>query len=187
MIPSLPNEEWKPVEGYEGYYEVSNHGRIKALSRTFASGKNYTNVQSYPEKIMKLGTTNRQYKRIGLRVGNKTTGYSIHRLVAIAFIPRIEGKDVINHKDGNGGNNHVSNLEWCTYGENLKHAYDNGLRPLPYGGKNNAARSVVNTETGIFYDTVKEACDAHNISYQSLVRMLNGNIKNNTRPFRYAV
>lgn len=53
---------------------------------------------------------------------------TVHRLVALAFIPAEDGKDFVNHKDGNKQNNVVDNLEWCTRSENMKHAYEYGLK-----------------------------------------------------------
>lgn len=55
--------------------------------------------------------------------------FAIHRLLAINFIPNLENKRTVNHKDGNKLNNTLSNLEWTTVAENVKHAYDNGLQP----------------------------------------------------------
>lgn len=57
----------------------------------------------------------------------KTKSFLVHRLVAFAFIPEIEGKISINHKDGNPKNNHVDNLEWCNHLENNRHAFENNL------------------------------------------------------------
>lgn len=57
----------------------------------------------------------------------KKKHYTLHRLIAEAFIPKIEGENIINHIDGNKLNNSIDNLEWCTYSENNKHAYDTGL------------------------------------------------------------
>lgn len=60
----------------------------------------------------------------------------VHRLVALAFIPTVEGKIFVNHKDGNKQNNNASNLEWCTRSENIQHAYDNSLKQPLTGTKN---------------------------------------------------
>ena len=61
-----------------------------------------------------------------IQIAGKTR--TVHRLVALTFIPAEVGKDFVNHKDGDKTNNHVSNLEWCTRSENLKHAYVHGLK-----------------------------------------------------------
>lgn len=53
---------------------------------------------------------------------------TVHRVIAIAFIPGEVGKDFVNHRDGNKQNNAVSNLEWCTRNENMRHAYSHGLK-----------------------------------------------------------
>lgn len=53
---------------------------------------------------------------------------TVHRVIAMAFLPAENGKDFVNHKDGNKKNNHVENLEWCTRTENMKHAYSHGLK-----------------------------------------------------------
>jgi len=70
---------------------------------------------------------NNGYLRIGLSKDNKRKKFLVHRLIAEAFIPNDQNNLLINHKDGNKMNNHISNLEWCTYSENLKHAYKIGL------------------------------------------------------------
>lgn len=61
---------------------------------------------------------------------------TIHRVIAKAFIPRIQGKEFVNHKDGNKQNNSVENLEWVTRSENMNHAYAHGLKKPPIGIKN---------------------------------------------------
>ena len=68
------------------------------------------------------------YFVVSIKRFGKSTWYPIHRLVAEEFIPNPENKPCVNHKDGNKLNNEVSNLEWCTYGENAKHAFANGLK-----------------------------------------------------------
>lgn len=73
------------------------------------------------------------YKTVGLYVDGKVKRVKVHRLVAEAFLPKEDGKDCVNHRDGNKWNNSVSNLEWCTRSENSKHACENGLNV--YGSK----------------------------------------------------
>lgn len=106
----MDNEIWKPVPEYAGYYEVSNLGRIRRI-KTGKILKGYLN----------------EYYRVVLTVDSKGKDYSVHRLVAMTFIPNPENKPDVNHIDGNKLNNRVDNLEWTTRSENMKHAYRTGL------------------------------------------------------------
>lgn len=89
-------------------YQISNDGRI------------YT---TRFRKFKKAQTNADGYKIISLCNDNFRKTFLVHRLVAENFIPKIEGKDLVNHIDGNKINNHVTNLEWVTNGENVKHGY----------------------------------------------------------------
>jgi hypothetical protein len=108
-------EEWKDIEGYEGLYQVSNHGRVKS----FKYGK---------EKILKGSITTKGYLQVYLHKDNKIKRFNGHRLIAIHFIPNPDNKPQVNHIDGNKLNNNISNLEWNTQSENLNHAFDTGLK-----------------------------------------------------------
>ena len=117
-------EIWKPIAGYEGLYEVSSLGNVRSNDReiTHRNGRRYrvkgrTLVFSKPHG----------YHQVTLCDGNSKKPHKVHRLVASAFIPRTPGKDVVNHLDGNKGNNSVSNLEWTCPKGNARHARDAGL------------------------------------------------------------
>lgn len=124
-------EEWKPVLGYEGLYEVSNTGKVRSLSRSVVDHNG--NLKSFNGGMLTLHSsklTKRHPKpifHVELWKNNKRQVFLIHRLVAQHFIPNPEGKPQINHIDGNRRNNNISNLEWVTCAENTKHAYRTGL------------------------------------------------------------
>lgn len=117
-------EVWKPVENYEELYSVSNLGRVKSHNRKVWNGYGYYNKKG---RILKKSKTTTGYWKVELYRDGKRRSSRVHRLVAKAFIPRVDGKEMINHKDGDPLNNHVSNLEWCNQSENMKHAYEIGL------------------------------------------------------------
>lgn len=99
-------EMWKDVQGFEGLYEVSNLGNV----RKKGSQKN---------KVIEVNK--RGYARVQLWKANKGKKYSVHRLVAMAFIPNTHNKPQVNHIDENKQNNKVTNLEWVTQTENHNH------------------------------------------------------------------
>lgn len=112
-------EEWKNIIGYEGLYQISSLGNIKALTREIHTTRNdYTYIRIIPEHMMSLVSTDDGYLRVTLTKEGKRKSYLVHRLVAEHFIPKVEGKSHINHLDENKTNNKVSNLEWCTIWEN---------------------------------------------------------------------
>lgn len=109
-------EEWRDIPGYEGQYQVSNIGRVRSAgySYTDTKGRNWNRKPRILSPI--LNSYGYYAIRVGLGCNRKSL--LVHRLVAIAFIPRIEGKDYIDHIDGVRTNNFVGNLRWCTIAEN---------------------------------------------------------------------
>lgn len=112
-------EKRKPVEGYEGLYEVSDQGNVYSLSKWVG---HYTK----PSKKLKQSNSN-GYLRVVLSKDGKTKKFFVHRLVAAAFIDNKEDKEFVNHKDSVRTNNSVLNLEWCTASENYTHGADTGF------------------------------------------------------------
>jgi len=121
------NEIWKDIEGYNGYYQVSNQGNVRSLDRYIEyktkSGKTATCF--YPSHIVKGFISGRGYTYVALNLNGKSKTFAKHRLVAAAFIPNPNNLPSVNHKDLNKQNNKDSNLEWCTQLENLRHAIKN--------------------------------------------------------------
>ena len=106
-LEDLPYEEWRDVKNYENLYKVSNYGRVKTLAR-----------RRVKEAIMRC-EFNKGYPRLSLSKNNKSKHYSVHTLVAIAFIPNPNNYPEINHKDENPMNCKFDNLEWCEHLYNL--------------------------------------------------------------------
>ena len=129
----MNNEEWKDVIGFEQYFMVSDHGRVwsKRSNKVLSQGMSKT---GYPVISTRLGG------RKGKAICKK-----VHRWVAEAFIGVMEKGLYVNHKDGDKTNNHVSNLEWCTASENMKHAYESGLLTVKTWEEN--PHSKLNTES----------------------------------------
>lgn len=103
------NEQWRPVKGYEGLYEVSNLGRVKSL--------NYH--RTGVEKILKPSNVGNGYLFVHLSRNGKHKFFLVHRLVAIAFIPNPKGLPEVNHIDEIKTNNCVENLEWASRWYNM--------------------------------------------------------------------
>lgn len=122
-------ELWKEIKGYDGFYKISNHGRI------LSTGGQCGTVHRKP-LIRKTGMTRDGYENIPLNAKGKNKTYRVHRLVAEYFIPNPENKETVNHIDGDKLNNHVSNLEWATREENIQHSYDLGLKKADKGSSN---------------------------------------------------
>lgn len=130
-MKNLDKEIWKPIIGYEGLYEISNYGRVKSFTR-----KNTI--------ILKAACNSSGYPQVMFSVkdkGNKTI--AVHRLVAQAFCKGYSPDLHVNHIDGDKLNNHYSNLEWCTFTENMRHAYATGLKTGHLHKDNPRSRSVV--------------------------------------------
>lgn len=107
-------EQWREIKGYDGYYKISNRGRVKS----FKHKKNGRIIKPFP--------TVNNYLQISLYKNNKRSPALVHRLVLEAFVG-INPKLKTNHKDGDKTNNNLTNLEYCTHSENVKHAYTTNL------------------------------------------------------------
>lgn len=110
-VESLEGEFWIPIKGYEGYYKISNMGRVLS-ERKFILRKNGTK-QFAKEQIVKPKPINSGYDIIVLHKNGRQKKFLIHRLVAEHYINNPFGYDCVNHKDENKRNNRCENLEWC--------------------------------------------------------------------------
>jgi hypothetical protein len=118
VIPDLLGEEWRPVVGWEGYYVVSNQGRVKSLPRITPGG---THIMGKLRQPAMQGRGN-PYWQIHLMRGGKENGMyrvAVHRLVMESFVgPCPEGMEVC-HINGNGFDNRLENLRYDTHANNM--------------------------------------------------------------------
>jgi hypothetical protein len=119
--------QWRPVQGFESLYEVSDSGEVRRL------------VAAGPYHLSTNNLNNYGYPMVGLYKDSKLTTTAIHRLVASAFCSRADGCNDVNHKDGNKTNNTAANLEWVTKQQNNAHAAAMGLMRR---GKRNKPKPV---------------------------------------------
>ncbi len=110
-------EQWKPISGYIGQYEISNHGRVRSLNRIGWNGKAKHKIKG---KMMNpfLSCDRVKYYYVALCKDSKYKQVSIHRLVALHFVPNPENKKYVGHDDSDPLNNYYENLSWCTAKEN---------------------------------------------------------------------
>lgn len=118
MANIAQTDDWRDVAGYEGHYRVSRYGAVVSL-KTLRPGLHGV--------ILKGSVSSNGYRSVGLHKGGKQTTIPVHQLVASAFVPRIEGKTWVNHKDATRTNDRWDNLEWCTPKENNQHGLAHGV------------------------------------------------------------
>ena len=152
-------EIWKPIKDYEGLYEVSNFGNVRSLR--------FDKV-----KLLKLNMDRCGYFRCNLYKNATYKTYSVHRLVALAFISNAKNKSQINHIDGNKQNNRVDNLEWCTNSENITHAYKTGLKSVD--GEKNHQHILTNDDVCFIRENYKPY--DHNFGGKALSEKFNVSI-----------
>lgn len=105
-------EIWRDIKGFEGFYQVSNLGRVRSVDRYFVNKRGQRRF--YPSKILKQGLSKNGYPQVNLKKKNTYKCRKVHRLVATAFINNPMHLTQVNHIDENKMNNNVNNLEWCT-------------------------------------------------------------------------
>ena len=137
-------EIWKDIQDYEGRYQISSQGQVKSLNRK----ANHTSGERIvSERILKNQRQENSYNNVSLSKDGKMKRFTVHRLVANAFISNPENKPQVNHIDGNKQNNSASNLEWVTSQQNNTHAYKLKLKLPPnkdkYGEFNHNSKLIV--------------------------------------------
>lgn len=134
MESDIIQEQWRDVVGFEGFYEVSNIGRIKSLP----------NKVNLKERILKKYIDNSGYEYVSLYKQNFNKKFKVHRLVALAFHENANASLQVNHINGIKTDNRAENLEWLTAGDNQRHAFRIGLRKGKNGKHNPSFSGAVN-------------------------------------------
>lgn len=160
----------------EIFKTIKNHSRYKI--------SNIGNIINNKNKLLK--TRNNIYCKISLYNDyGIRKNLTLHRLLAINFISNPNNYKCVNHIDGNKLNNNLNNLEWCSYSENTKHAYKLGLNTFTLENKNKIikanSRKVIDINTNIIYDSIKNAAKNLNINE----RTLRSRIARNTFNIKY--
>lgn len=159
-------EIWKNIPEWCGIYQASTFGSIRSLR--------FRKI-----KILSQCKTKTGYQLVCLWSNGPHT-VIVHRLIAITFIPNQRNLKEVNHKDGDKSNNAVSNLEWCTRGENNSHAYRTGLMPLRVGEKNGFSKLTNDEVLEILqlhkmYGTKQRAiAREYDVDHYTIARIING-------------
>lgn len=131
---SMIEEQWRPLRGYRSEYQISNHGRVKRLSRTIICKNGMP--KPLPERILTPQFNSNGYLWHQFPGKIKKDFRFVHRMVAEAFVENPQSKPFVNHKSGIKTENDASNLEWVTRQENISHAFDTGL--MSHAGEKNS-------------------------------------------------
>lgn len=161
----LLKEEWRPIDGFPNH-EVSDLGRIRSVKsglilKMQLRVKNGSANPNSEYLIVELSQNGRRYRKI------------VHRLVAAAFLPKIAGKPLVNHKDANKWNNRVDNLEWVNHKENAEHAIFMGLNKMCLG-EPPVTKEQIPTIKAEYKELVDKLCAKFGISKNILVRIISG-------------
>lgn len=180
-------EQWKDVLGFEGHYQVSSKSNVRSLSRWVNYGTQFVNGRILKQKVKTNG-----YFYVTFSYNGVDKQFSVHRLVAQAFIENPKNKAFVNHINGIKTDNRIENLEWCTPSENNIHAFKilsrkpvrNFGEKAGMWGKRGAlsplSKKCFNVVTGEVFHSIKEAAKSIGMRPCNLSENLSGRRNNST-------
>ena len=167
-------EIWKDINGFEGYYQISNQKRVKSIKRYVKHSKGGSKIVN--EKIIKP-FFNGRYFQVCLSKEGVIYEPSLHTLLAEAFIPNPNNLPYVNHKDCDTTNNNLDNLEWCTPSYNTNYADANTKRILNQQSKTPIIQYDLKENFIKEWDSQQRASKELGINQPDIWRVLNGKRK----------
>jgi hypothetical protein len=165
-------QNWVDINGYEGVYRISDTGIVMGYAGIY-------NGRTLNERVI-VGQIDRNgYNVVQLHI-NGSARKKVHRLVAEHFIPNPFNYPVVNHKNGIKTDNNVNNLEWVTSSYNNIHAFKTGLRRMPCLGDHCKAKVIIDINSGVFYESIRELSTLLGTPHKTLSNWLNNKRSNKT-------
>lgn len=175
----MTHEEWRDVVGYEGYYQVSNLGRVRSVDRTIIDSNGHK--KHYRGKTLKPSLKRTGYYSVTIHTEEVKKTVLVHRLVAAAFLEPDPKRLYVDHIDADKTNNKVDNLRWCTCRENINFAIENGnvdFRSFTESAKHSTKRrgnwcmTKIQRNDGKIYNSVTEASRDLGVTKSSIYKAL---------------
>ena len=165
---SISPEEWRPVVGYEGWYIISNLGRLQRI---------HAGLGTWPGRILRGNRDRYGYLWVRLYRDGQYRSHKVHQLAAQAFLGPPLGREV-NHKNGIKADNRVENLEWVTVAQNRRHAFATGLQVAVTGERTGSAKlkwaDILVIRAGRGKITQQELADRYGVSDSAICRAQTG-------------
>lgn len=177
-------EEWRPITGYEGLYEVSNLGRFRSLDRIVEYERlGIRQTKTHPGIILSPKIMKNGYVDIAFSKNGVLKHYRAHRVVAKEFVDNPFALPEVNHIDGDKTNNAASNLEWCSRSENTIHAYRSGLQTRVSRGR---LRKIVCLDDGAEFYSSGEAAEHYGVPSGTIMACCKRKSRGRVYTFRFA-
>jgi hypothetical protein len=181
----MTEEIWYDIPDYEGFYQCSNFLRIRSLDRIIYRKDGDKKLMK--GRVLKIVHTKVHDKKgycvVFFSKQGKVSTIHVHKLFAEMFLDNPLKLKIVNHKNGDKHDYSLQNLEWVSKGDDIRHAYETGLRSRTKKKGNigrNGGRKVLDISTGIVYDFISDAAKAIGIPSYALQKRVTGKIKNKT-------